>query len=320
MPVYETLNLGDFKKRLRAEFGFGDEAENNQLITEKVNQAISSIVRRKGNFPWQRRELSLDLPLGTSGSGDFTQGSRTVSTLSAETTDRRRLLCASTSTENSTHGYLITAASSSSVTLQTQWRGSTGSSMAFTIKNGFAALPAHCMKVDIANRLTTFGEEYFVYRSPREFDMIRWRRTFYASLENYFTVVPDPLEDDSRYYIAIYPYLSSLTTLKGYYFTVPPRLVSDSDEPILPPNDREVIFNLAAYYIAGSRSDTSRLGYFDNLATKGLERMAQEYALYERYETDDDAESDSGSLVGPDRWSDPDVSQDFYPSGQVVLP
>ena len=35
---------------------------------------------------------------------------------------------------------------------------------------------------------------------------------------------------------------SELTTLKGYYFSVPPKLENDEDEPIIPHNDREVIF------------------------------------------------------------------------------
>lgn len=319
MVNYEALNLGDYKRRIRAEFGFADEADKNELITNKVNFAISAIVRRKGNFPWQRRELFLDLPLGGSGTGTFTQGSRSVTTTSLVSTDKRRILSPNDPGREGTHGYLITAASTSAATLQTQWRGSSGSGTPFSIQNGFVELPLNVMKVDVATKLTTFGDEVFSYLPPREFDSVRFRTVTWSKLENHFTVVPDPLAETGTYFIAIYPYLTSLTTLRGYYFTVPPKLELDDDEPIVPPNDREVVFNLACYYVGLGRTDSARIDYYQRMAQEGMERMAQEYALYEHYDTDRYEDSVGGDVAGPEFYSGPGFPPDYIPN-TVLIP
>lgn len=315
MVTYERWSLGEIKARVRAEFNFDDTAHTNDMIADKANQAVAWIVRRRPNWPWQRREFSLDVDDGESAVGDFTKGSREITGSAFGTDWARRIFVPGSSTHaDNTNGYLIESSDGVTVTLQSQYRGTTDTDVPFQVHTGFLALPEAVVRVDTSTQLTGLGEEEFNYVPPTQFEKLKNRRPYLISGDRFFTVKPDPLGLNGTFYIAVYPFISSITTIRGEYFTIPPALVDDSDEPILPINDRACIFYFTCQFIAMAKAD-ERAGFFSAMAQQELERMTVEYALAEDH--------DRGMLIpttlrGPDQYEDVGDPEDYFPNSVVV--
>lgn len=278
--VLESWDLGTLRGQIRDELNLKSEATVNSQIDDKVNQAVSWICRQRPNWPWMRKEFVIDIAAAGTGVGDFTQGSTSANWDSGTNPAGRDILIVSDSTRDATNGYLVTAFSSPTITLQSQYREATVANKTFQLQTGYKALPTDFLRMDTASDLDSVSGDRLRYATPKLFDHIKRRETGGGvGLPRYYSIVPDPVSlDTSGFYIAFFPYISALTTVQGYYYADPQKLVNDGDVPAIPRNDRSTLFYFACWFMATAKGN-ERSGIYQNQALDQLRIMLDEYDM-----------------------------------------
>lgn len=272
-------NLGDIKRRIRIELGLEDRPEVNEQITDKVNEAQDFIVRKRGNWRWQLTELEIELSPAVTASVFLTKGARsaTVTNVSGPLT-KRSVLVGSTSSGYGTEGYLVSNVSGSTVTLKSQYRGATLNGTTSRFMSGYVLLPEDFMGLETAHDLETVEGE--VYRFLSNIDFQRFKNTQRVAIETqkFYTILRDPLGENTRAYFAMFPYLDELTTIHTTYYRSAPTLVEDIDESIIPPADRAALYYATLWFVAQARSYDKAIMYRD-MALNELELMMDQNEL-----------------------------------------
>lgn len=282
--VIPTYNLEDMRSQIRSEFGIDStDLAQDQIINQKINEAVASVVRERPNWPWQRKTLSLDVSAKTSVTADFTKGSRSVSNVADSNGDDltasvRQVLIAGTQPSIGSSYYTVESASVGSVTLGHQFLGATATGKSSVLATGYIQLPDDFMRIDTATPVENFlTQDPFQYVSNQDFENFR-RQSFASSFNHIYTVQNDPIGLNSKWYLAVYPAITELMVIRGNYYMVPPLMQNDTDVPILPINDRPVAMAKAMHLFARARSDPKQDAYFAEYRTH-LENMLLQYDL-----------------------------------------
>lgn len=275
--VLEDWTLGTILRQVREEFGLPDQVDTNRKIIDKINQAIGWLVARNQSWPWLRTEFVVDVSPGSTGVGSFTKGSRTVAVASGSVS-LRDIILVGDSTADATSGYLVTDDPSGSIILQSQYRGDTVSDATFQIQKGFCRLPDDFIRLVGTSDLSAINTTSLKYAPPAQFDVIKRARNVSSLIQRYYTVKPDPIGLARNFYLALFPYMASLTTLQGEYFRVPPKLLDLSDVPIVPLQDSPILLYVACWLSAITEGDEKAVLYQEQ-AISLIEAAAKEYQL-----------------------------------------
>lgn len=285
MAVFDDYTLASIRSELKDEFGGDDTGDVNAKIDQKINQAVDWIVRRRQNWPWLKKEHVIDVASSTNGTGDFTQGSRTVENVTGLPVKRDILLMGEVE-GNGTTGYLITNVSGTTVTLDKQYRGTTEVGKIFTLQKYLFALPVDYIRLARISRLDSLLSDRMVYKRTSQFDHIRNSEGMVNIYDTVFTVRKDQLNETALRYLAIYPYVGRLTTFDITYWAKPLKLVEDDDIPVIPATDRMCLFYFAAWFYAQSIGDDRSLMYRDQ-ALQALNDMLAEFEDVDTFEYDE---------------------------------
>lgn len=259
----ELYTLSEMRNRIKTEFGIAEgDATQEDLIDEKINEAISEVVRRRPNWPWQRKTLNIDISAKTTHTGDFTNGSVSVTGVSNVSSIAAREVVKIGTSGDSADDYIVKAVSGDTLTLDRQYTGSTAADVSFVVEQGYLELPEDFLRMDIAYPVRDLAHRHcFDFQPATKWYGVR-RHSGIGLLDHYYTVISDPLNLNRRLYMGVYPTLGDQMTVQGSYFMVPPKLEEDDDEPILPLNDRPVALCKAFHLYARTRNDPRQTAYF----------------------------------------------------------
>jgi len=278
----ESYSLDELTRRIRNEFGIADsDTTQSALIADKINEAVALIVRRRPNWPWQRKTLSLDIPNQVAGTATVVQGSRTITSIvmaSGALAARDTLLFGTGIDPASV--YMVTAVNGNTATLEHQYVGASGTAVALKKRTGYVQLPEDFLRLDTAAPVEdlTFLNR-FEFATLTQWEHLR-RDVYQPSTDVWYTVGPDPLTTDGRYYMYLYPPMPELRVVRGSYFIDPPRMQFGTDEPMLPRNDRPAILYYAMNLYAIMRSD-ERANLYWTIAEKEMTNMLLHHGLSE---------------------------------------
>lgn len=280
----ETYSLLEMRERIRAEFGIDTTSVVEEaVIHEKINDAVSEIVRRRQNWPWLRKSFFLDIPDEAASVGYFTRGSRSVAIdPDAEGLPSPAIRNVIVAGSGGTAGnvYTVTSIENGVATLSYQFLGTTGAHP-ISIRQAYTLLPDDFLRMNTAMPVQDLSDNYlFEYLSNADFEHFR-RRQIVGIVNDYrYTVQTDPLSLDGKFYLALHPAPTRLLTITGNYFMVPPKMVEDADVPVIPLNDRPVALHWAMYFYARGKSD-ERAGMYLRDAEASLASMKDRYELSE---------------------------------------
>lgn len=307
--VLETMTLQEMRVRIKEEFGIApSDTLQDELIRNRVNEAFASLIRERQNWPWQRKTTVLDLEGLTSVTGDFVQGSRSVANVSSLTgISLRSTIVVGTSTDAANY-FVVEAINGTTLTLDRQYLGATGTGKSMSVGQGFIQLPEDFMRLDQTNQVEDLVlNRRFQYVPFSKFDKMR-RRDMTGNSVYYYTVQSDPINLDQRWYLGVYPMIDVRTSLRGSYFFIPQQLVNDEDEPPMPINDRPVLLLKAKHLYARSRNDPRQNAYF----AEYQQALGLMLARYELSDDECDDESNVWRVPHLDVQTDP-FSPDWMP-------
>lgn len=76
--VFEDYTLSGMRDRLRNDYGLENTTDNNEVIRDKINDAITWVVRRRPNWPWMEMKGYLNTDPSVAGSAIVTQYNTTM--------------------------------------------------------------------------------------------------------------------------------------------------------------------------------------------------------------------------------------------------
>jgi hypothetical protein len=285
--AFQDYTLANLRDELKVEFGLS--TADNARVVRKVNDAQKWIIRkRNGLWPWQVKELVINVPSKKTGTANFTQDSATVTWVSGTpkpdvpTADREIISQESVSTDL-TEGYMITAFSDPTITIDANYTGTTSTPGNYTVVKGYFQLPD-----DFQRMLSVYDMSLqrgrIIQRSAREFEEIRRDQRLAVGTERVYAVTKDPFPEGNvnfsdRLYLGVYPYIGERKTLRGIYVADVQDMTADGDVPLIPRNNREVIFWVAAWQLALSLKETAQAEAYKGLADEALQDMLREYEL-----------------------------------------
>lgn len=285
----ERYTLGDIKRIIRGEFNIEDDAETNEFLNEQINKAHLHIARQRGRWHWQIKESVLDIPDSFKITVTATKGSRDLVLLSGSSPTRRTIIVRGDSSYG-TQGYIVESVSGPTITLKRQWLDASGT-FEVSVHVGYIELPEDFYAIDTTDEMSNIAGEYIRYFDNQRFQHIRNKSQLSIATDRIYTVLGDPINvDRSARYIAFYPYYGTMDSLYYSYYYVPPQLVSDNDEPILPVGDRPVLVDFALWFVSQAKGYEKVMLYRD-MATSGLVAMLDHYK--------EDSTTDFGPTGGP---------------------
>ncbi len=286
--AFQEYTLLDLRDGLKQEFGLDDGQDSN--VTRKINDARKWIIRkRNGLWPWQIRDLVIDVAPSRNGTATFTQGSSAVTWLTLDkpidplVSTAREILSVGSSTKTITEGFLVTDFTDPAITIDANFVGANSVGQAFTVVNGYYQLPSDFQ------RLRSFYDVSLVAgrsikRTQLQFEELRRNQAIAVGTNTVYAIGKDPLGEghadySNNLFIAIYPYPGSRSTFRGKYVVDVQDLVADADVCIMPRNHREVIFWVAAWQIALKYKESAQIQTYKEIADEALKDMLAEHDL-----------------------------------------
>jgi hypothetical protein len=253
--AYDLVDFSDIKAAIKAELKIQDSDDTADARIERdINMIYINEVAPLKNWKWLRKNVRLvQDPYFSTGTATVTPDSATVTLSNAPTTSKTGYFFA---TDGFDEVYYVSAhtASSTTVTLSSAFKGVYSTTATFKIWKDWVTLPTNCRE--------TFEVAHGFHSVPMEgVGLQEFRRIFQASPRAadrpyYYTtddfVDPDTTGDgeteSNRYRILrIHPAQNTnSTTLYVDYIQDVTALDVDADEPLMPINDRIVLFYGAA--------------------------------------------------------------------------
>lgn len=267
----DKYTLGDIKRIVRNEFNIEDDADTNEFLNEQVNKAHLHIARQRGRWHWQIKEAVIDVPDSFAITVTATKGSRDLVILSGTTPEKRSVIVTGNS-DYGTQGYIIENVVGSTLKLKRQWLSSSGTHTV-NVHVGYVQLPDDFYAIDTTDEMSNIAGEYLRYFDNQRFQHVRNKSQLSIATDRIYTVLGDPINEiGGARFIAFYPYYGSMDSLYYSYYYVPPQLVTDNDEPILPVGDRPVLVDFTLWFVAQAKGYEKVMLYRD-MATSGLVAM-----------------------------------------------
>jgi hypothetical protein len=142
---------------------------------------------------------------------------------------------------------------------------------------------------------------------PTRFNEVKHAGVTTASKDRYYTVVKDPIEDDTlsieQKFLAVFPYIAAYEVIKLKYWRGAPKLVQDADKPIVPWEDRLVVWWACAWFVAQWQED-ERIAVYRDSALNALEDMKNEHSFADDEDEDDRVGDPTGFIYPPSGYED----------------
>lgn len=303
----DEYNFGSIISRVRAEFGEVDNPDTNEQIGNKINGALLWICKRR-KWPFMRKDLIIDVGDQQTVYATIERGKTALSlvaplpTVSPEVRDFFVV-----GENNAVDGYLISAvAAANSLTLQSQFRGTSITNQIGSIQKGIFAMPDDFAKAEgKLKQSDPLGIGDMTYVAPNTFrDVSRSFRAF-AIRDRIYTVQSDPLGLSGKAYLCVYPYVNSMLSFYGSYWRVPQQLVNNADIPVIPPEHRDVLFYFACWFWAQSKGVVETMQFYQQQALETLQLMAKDTDMVDEEDNVSISTSDpSGFIPGPSNYPD----------------
>lgn len=292
----EDYTLQGIRDRIKEDFGLSADTAMDAIIDKKINDALGWVTRRKKNWPWQETLVNIDVPAAATGTGDFTQGSRSVANVASATPVARDILTADTSSTLPSTGLLVEAFAGGTATLFQQWLDDTEVGKSFRLVKGFFQLPDDFVGMKSVTFEGALDDPRVFKRNPTVLSRLKQEETIINIRQKVYAVVQDPLSgtsaEDQRRYLEIFPYLTQLGVLHVRYWRVPPKLVNDADIPIIPHSDRMLLFYAASWFFSvAQREAQDTVAYYRDLSITELEKAIEEYEFADDATEEQDNES-----------------------------
>lgn len=302
----ENWTLGTLMAQIREEFSVKNTGDENSRIRNKINQALTWLVGMRPNWPWLRKELTVDVSDSVTGTVSATRGSKVVTVAPESVVDLsgivpRDIFVPGSQASDATEGYLVESFSTPQINIISQYRGTTSSSLVARIQKGWFQLPEDFIRLETISRLDRLDAACMVKKSPKIFDEIKKQRLGVGLRDTIYTTTKDPLGTDERIYLGVYPFISSLTTMQGTYWADPAALVNDSDVPPAPRNDRTVLFHFACWFYAQSKGAPS-VQFHKEQAMIRLDKMTNEYEFDDNDDAPDPVNDPAAWIQGPENY------------------
>jgi len=292
----KEYTYGELLAEIKDEFGF-EGTSKDSFVGARLNRALQLIKRKRPTWHFMIRPITYDVLGKVTGTGDFTEGSNQVTNVVWTTSHHtllRHMLYPGDWTGRLTKGSMVTDVTGTTITLDAAYLGTTEVGKSFTSTVGYFPVPDDFAKMQLVYNVEDPRRRY-KYIPLYRFEQLRLQETPVGGITPIYTVMPDPLpsykgqsgtDKLGRTYIAIYPFLTETTTLRGLYFFSFQNLDTTSDISFLPQEARTIIIYATCWEICTSIGD-SRLDEFKQRTVAEVEELASD---------------DSFSADDPDGW------------------
>ena len=312
--AFESYDLVSLRNEVKTEFGISTSSTSkDSIINKAVNDAIRWIIRKQdGLWPWQLKDLTINVQPSRQGTVDVTQGSTAVTwdtVVAAKpvvptSTNDREIVGISTTDVNLSDGFLVTAFADPAITIDAQYTGATALALSHSILVGYYILPEDYQRMRILVD-TSIARGRVIAKSEEGLEWLRRDQFLATGLTHRYAVTKDPLPEgnsaySNRAFLLIYPYPGERKTLRGKYTAQHQTLSADADIPLIPQSNRDVIFHVAHWRFAMKLKDASLIGAYKSVADEALVDMLRFYEL-QADDTEDSMhdEIDIGPVQGP---------------------
>lgn len=280
----KSYTYGELLSEIKDEFGF-EGTSKDSFVGVRLNRALQIIKRKRPSWHYMLRPLTIDVIDKVTGTGDFTNGSNQITNVvyTSGTTLLRHMLYPGTWTGRITKGSMVTALGAGTIDLDAKFTGTTVAGGAFTSTVGYFPLPDDFSKLLLLYNVEDPRRRY-KYIPPFRFEQFRLQESPVGGITPIYTVVPDPMPSqkaisgtsvEGRPFLAIYPYLSAPTTLRGQYYFTFQNLDSTSDISFLPQEARTILVTATAWLIALAIGD-SRMDEYKQQTVADIEEIASD--------------------------------------------
>jgi len=285
--AFENYDLLSLRTEVKLEFGISGAAKDS-VVDRKINDGIQWIVRKRdGLWPWQLKDLVINVAAQGLGVSDVTKGSASVPWVSGTkpidptTTNNREIIAFNTTQTNLNDGFLITDFTADVSTIDAQFTGTTDAAISHSLVVGYYILPDDFQRMRSIYDVNRIAGR-IIQRTSEELEEQRRHQNIVSGINMIYAVEKDPIaESDAAYsprmFLVPYPYPGSLTTLRGKYVADPQVLSATSDIPLVPRIHRDVVFWVACWQLAVRLKETSQIGIYKELADEALGDMLRHY-------------------------------------------
>jgi hypothetical protein len=309
--AFESYDLLSLRNEVKTEFGIAtSNTSKDSIINKCVNDAIRWIIRRNdGLWPWQLKDIVFNVQPRLTGTLDATQGSASATWVSGtkptdptSTTDRQIIAFPSTEV-NLNDGMLVADFADPTITLDAQYTGATASGLDYALLTAYYILPEDYQSMRVLVD-TSVASGRIIHRTAEKLEWLRRDQAIAAGTILKYSIVKDPLPENgsfsNRQFLLLYPYPGERITIRGIYTALHQDLSADADVPLIPQQDRDIIFRVANWMFAMKAKDADQIGAYKQIADESVMHMLRSYDLA-KDETDVDQfdEIDIGPVMGP---------------------
>jgi len=309
--------LSELKNLCIREFGLDStDSEVVSMVEDQINKAQQWVAQKRESRFWLQKPLVLTVKAPLTGlTGDFTNGSTSVVNVSSLTGIAAGDVLSGSGDDPETQGYIITAASGTTITLDAPYIGTTETGKILSIYFPYIQLPDDYSRLWSLRNVSSLKNN-LSYIVPNEYDQKRWSLRG-LNLKQYYTITQSPISESDaaspKYFIALLPFPTEATLLRGIYYKDIPDLVNDTDITPLPRKHRLVILYIAQWFVAvHMKKEQDTVDHYKELALGTLLEFGAHYETASTLEREDRSESNIlDDVLGDD-------SDDFL--GRLDLP
>lgn len=261
--------VSEIRDSILREFSLNDGPKTDQLVVSKTNEAIKYVSRSLGyRLPWLYKEISIDIPAGTSISVTFTKSSRGAILNSGTVSIRGSIF----------HGgryYLIESITGNSIILDMMFLDESGtytviySDLYYELPSNFVAIESTSNVLDLNNIQLRPTNKHKIQKLKNRFEVV-------SIDQHYYTITRDPIGVTNSDYFHYFPYYSEINSVKLGIHINHPKISSIIDEVNIPEKDEDIIINCVSWFVAANKKfDESVWGHHRFLVLQSIEALSK---------------------------------------------
>lgn len=308
--VFEPYDLASLRSEVKSEFGISGTSKDS-IIDKCINDGIRWIIRKRdGLWPWQLKDLTIDILPQIAGTLDATQGSSTATWISGTkpavptAVNDRQIIGIGTLDISLNDGFLITAFADPAITLDAKFVNTTSAGLDYSLLPGYYILPEDFQRMRLILD-TSIASGRVIQKTEEDLEWLRRDQRIATGLTHRYSVTKDPLPEGNsaysqRLFLLLYPYPGERKTIRGKYVANHQTLAADADVSLIPQNDRDIIFRVANWEMAMKLKDASQIAAYKSIADEALGDMLRFYDFTADETEDVEFERiDIGPVLGP---------------------
>jgi len=308
--AFEPYDLVSLRTETKNEFGISGTSKDT-IVDKAINDSLRWIIRKRdGLWPWQLKDITIDIDPQLVGTVDVTQGSATATYISGtkptvpSATNNREIIGIGTTDVNLRDGFLVTAFADPTITLDAKFIAATATGLDYVLLPGYYIMPEDFQRMRIIVD-TSIASGRVIQKTEESIEWLRRDQRIATGLTHRYAITKDPLPEgnsaySTRLFLLLYPYPGERKTIRGKYLANHQTLAADGDIPLVPQNDRDIIFQVANWKMAMKLKDASQIAAYKAVADEALSDMLRFYDLAADETEDVELERiDIGPVLGP---------------------